>query len=88
MQEALVELLDEMALPKPIDWESINYEPIRNLSILNALDTYNKISSNDVMGNSEKIMSLLGIIAYLQMENAAQWIMIERYKQSAAKMDD
>lgn len=81
IQEALEQIVDEMALPKPIDWESINYETMKKISVINTLDTYDKVCKNPHMSDSDRIMSILGIISYLQLENAAQWIMLERQRQ-------
>lgn len=82
--EALAEIIDEMGVDKPVDWESLNYDTMRNLAVLGAIETYESVMS---MSGSEtnKALTLMSIIGYLQMENAAQWIMLSKeYKDAKA----
>ena len=81
--EALAEIIDEMGLDKPIDWESFDYDAMRNLAVLGAIETYDTVMSMDKHNESEKALTLMSIIGYLQMENAAQWIMLSKEYQDA-----
>ena len=75
--EALAEIIDEMGLDKPIDWESLNYDSMRNLAVLGAIETYENVMSMEG-SDTNKALTLMSIIGYLQMENAAQWIMLTK----------
>ena len=75
--EALAGIIDEMGLDKPIDWESLNYDSMRNLAVLGAIETYENVMSMEG-SDTNKALTLMSIIGYLQMENAAQWIMLTK----------
>jgi hypothetical protein len=64
-------------LDKPIDWEEMNYESLRNLAVLSAIETYETVM-NMQESESDQAVTLMSIIGYLQMENAAQWIMLTK----------
>lgn len=72
------ELVDIIALEKPIDWESINYDGCRDLAISGAVNEYLDVMENEQLGEDMKHLSLISIMSYLILENMAQWIMIEQ----------
>lgn len=72
------EVVDEIALEKPVDWESFNYESVKELAVVEALEHYNEIINNPEMSSEEKHMTIVSIMAYLMMENAQLWIKIKK----------
>ena len=74
----IAELVDIIALEKLIDWESVNYEATRDLSIASMLEHYNDLKTRTPDILDESIISML---AYLTMENTMLWIEIQRMKQ-------
>jgi hypothetical protein len=77
--EAIAELVDEMIDEKPELWGKVAPDSMKNLTILNALETYNNIEKLDVC-NDDKVILLISIISYLMLENTAQWVIMERNK--------
>jgi hypothetical protein len=68
------ELVDEIALEKPLDFESVNYLGMRDLAIQGALEQYIDIKNNESLNEEAKELSLLAILSYLIMENSQLWV--------------
>jgi hypothetical protein len=81
LQELLSDLIDEIALEKPLDWESCNYEELKNLSISNAIEM---VAGFGIKFEGMPSISLLATIAYMLMENTQLWIDNYGLKQSMA----
>lgn len=79
--EAISELVDEIALEKPLDWESYNYEATKQVAILGAIEQYYNIINNTKLNDSEKETSLVSVLSYLVLENTQLWVEISRLKQ-------
>jgi hypothetical protein len=80
--EFISTLIDDMALDKPIDWESYNYEKTKDLAITQAYVKY-----QELIENKDPVAMELGIVsmlAYLMLENAAQWIELMRLKKQGS----
>ena len=73
----VADLVDEVALDKPVDWESFKYEHVRDLAVIHSADTYKNIMMSDI-NDEEKVVTILSTMAYLMTENAVQWLMLER----------
>lgn len=71
------ELIDEISFEKPLDWESINYESIKEIAIIEAFQKYHDIMSMEV---NDREASMVSILAYLMMENTMAWITINKNK--------
>jgi hypothetical protein len=74
-------LVDDIALEKPLDWESFNYESVKEVAIQGAIDSYIDIINNTALNESEKSLSILSILSYLIMENTMLWITIKKGQQ-------
>ena len=72
------ELIDEISIDKPLDWEAYNYEATKEVAIVNAYEKYREIMEHKDPINRE--ISLVSILAYLMLENSAQWIELMRLK--------
>ncbi len=68
------ELVDEIALEKPLDFESLNYEGMRDLAIQGALEQWIDIQNNENLNDEAKELSVLAILSYLIMENSQLWV--------------
>lgn len=79
--EAISGLIDEIALEKPLDWESFNYEATKQVAIMGAIEQYHNIN-NSTLSDEEKRTSLLAVLAYLVMENTQLWIEMYKMKES------
>ena len=75
------ELVDEIALEKPLDWESFNYDSVKQVAIDGAVETYLNIINNPELNEEEQGMSFLAIVAYLMMENTQLYVEHLRSKQ-------
>ena len=75
------ELVDEIALEKPLDWESFNYDSVNQVAIDGAVETYLNIINNPELNEEEQGMSFLAIVAYLMMENTQLYVEHLRSKQ-------
>jgi hypothetical protein len=73
------ELIDEISLEKPIDWESYNYEATKEVALVNAYEKYHEIMS--YQDEEHREMSMVSILGYLMLENSVQWIELMRLKQ-------
>ena len=73
------DLIDELSLDKPIDWESYNYEATKQIALLNAYEKYLELKNNPDQDHQE--IGIVSIMAYLMLENASQWVEIMRLKQ-------
>lgn len=71
---AVNELVDVIALEKPVDFEAINYEVVRSLSVTSAIEQYTSIMNNPELDEASRQTSLIAIIAYLLTENTVLWI--------------
>jgi hypothetical protein len=79
--DVISELIDEIALEKPLDWESFNYDSVKQVAILGAIEHYQNIINNQDLNQQEKETALVSILAYLVMENSQLWIEITRLKE-------
>jgi hypothetical protein len=78
--EYISELVDEIALEKPIDFESFNYDSVKQVAILGAIEQYQNIINSENLSDCDKETSLLAIFSYLVMENTMLWIEVKRAK--------
>lgn len=74
----LADLIDDIALESPVDFESLNYEGMRDLAIQGALEQYYDLKNSQTLNEEHKELSIISIIAYLTMENTA--LHIQRLK--------
>lgn len=74
------ELVDEIALEKPLDWEAFNYETVKETAIHGAVEQYLDVINNQDLGEEEAGISYLAIVAYLMMENMMLHIENQRYR--------
>lgn len=72
------ELVDEIALEKPLDFESFNYDSVKEISILGAIETYTNIINNSEMSQEDAELSMIATMAYLILENTILWITITK----------
>lgn len=72
------ELIDEISIEKPLDWESYNYEATKEIALVNAYEKYHEIMS--CQDEDHREMSMVSILAYLMLENSTQWIELMRLK--------
>lgn len=75
------ELVDEIALEKPLDWEHFNYEGMRDVAIQGVLEQYFDLIHNVRLNDQLKELSLLAILSYLVMENTQLWLEITKLKE-------
>lgn len=61
-------LVDECALDKPVNWELLNYEQVKEISVSNVIEIFKRFP--DVGMNIE----LMTMMAYLLTENTHLWI--------------
>jgi hypothetical protein len=78
--EAISELIDDIALEKPLDWEVINYDSAKQVAILGAIEQYQEIINSPKLNDQEKETSLVSVLAYLVLENTQLWCEISRMK--------
>lgn len=74
----IAELVDEIALEKPLDWESFNYEGMRDVAIQNTIEQYFSLIHNVRLNEGMQELSLLAILSYLVMENTQLWLEITK----------
>ena len=74
------ELIDEIALEKPLDWEVFNYETVKETAIQGAIEMYMDVINNTDMTEEDRGMSYLATVAYLMMENTMLHIENQRYR--------
>jgi len=72
--EAISQLVDDIALEKPLDWESFNYDSVKEVAILGAIEQVHDIYNSSSLSDDDKETSIAAIIAYLMMENTQLWI--------------
>ncbi len=77
----IAELIDEIALEKPLDWESYNYKGMRDVAIQGVLEQYFDLIHNPGHNDTFKELSLLAVMSYLVMENTQLWIEIKKLKE-------
>lgn len=65
--ELLSDLVDETALDKPLDWESLNYEGLKRVAILHAIELFRD------MPHTQETLQLMATTAYLLIENTQLW---------------
>lgn len=65
--ELLSDLVDETALDKPLDWESLNYESLKQVAILHAIELFQG------MPHTQETLQLMATMAYLLIENTQLW---------------
>ena len=82
MMQRISELVDIIAMEKPLDWESVDYESTKMISISSMLEQYYnlKIKTPDIFDES-----VISIMSYLTLENMMLWIEIEQMKQGLKK---
>ncbi len=78
--QVISELVDEIAFEKPLDFESFNYESVKQVAILGAIEQYKNIMDSDVLDDCDKETSMVAILSYLVMENTHLWIEVKRAK--------
>jgi hypothetical protein len=76
------ELVDEIALEKPLDFESFNYDSVKEVAIMGALDVYNETINNSEMGQDDAELSMVATMAYLILENTILWITITKDREN------
>ena len=74
------ELVDIIALEKPVDFESIDYASIRDLSVLSAMEQIDSVMTNAELADTDKYTSLTAILAYMMVENTTLWVETLRQK--------
>ena len=67
--QVISDLIDIIAEEAPVDWESLNYEGVKEISIMNALEQVRNLRNNPLLSDEEKEQTLVSILAYLLMEN-------------------
>lgn len=67
--QVISDLIDIIAEEAPVDWESLNYEGVKEISIMNALEQVRNLHNNPLLSEEEKEQTLVSILAYLLMEN-------------------
>ena len=67
--QVISDLIDIIAEEAPVDWESLNYEGVKEISIMNALEQVRNLRNNPLLSEEEKEQTLVSILAYLLMEN-------------------
>ena len=82
MMNRISELVDIIAMEKPLDWESVDYESTKMISISSMLEQYYnlKMKTPDILDES-----VISIMSYLTLENMMLWIEIEQMKQGLKK---
>jgi hypothetical protein len=73
-------ILDEIALEKPLDWESYNYEGMRDVAIQSTLEQYFSLIHNVKMNGELQEIALLSVMSYLVLENTQLWLEITKMK--------
>ena len=71
--DLISELVDESVGDKPIDFEGYNYENLKRLSILGAVQSYMDVQELEV-DDISKQLSVISVLAYLIMENTVLWM--------------
>ena len=72
------ELVDEIALEKPLDWESFNYDAVKEVAVVEAVEKYYQLQNE----SEDPKLGIMSIMAYLMMENTQLWIELRRIKTS------
>ncbi len=71
-------LVDEIALEKPLDFEAFNYDSVKEVAIMGALDMYSDIINNSEMDQADAELTMIATMAYLILENTILWITITK----------
>lgn len=66
--ELLSELVDETALDKPLNWEGLDYEAMKNVAITHTLELFKGVPVN------QETIQLMAMMAYLFIENTQLWV--------------
>lgn len=77
--DAVSELVDEVALDKPLDFEKYNWEAQKKLAILETCETYFGAMDAD-LGVDGYHATIVAIMSYLLIENMILWTMIQENK--------
>ena len=71
--EIISELVDESVGDKPANFEGYDYENLKKLSILGAVQSYMEMQELDV-DDVSKQLSIISVLAFLIMENTVLWM--------------
>lgn len=63
----LSEIVDETALDKPLDWEGLNYEAMKEIAISHVIELF------EGMPHTQESILLMATMAYLFVENTQLW---------------
>lgn len=74
------EIVDEIALEKSLDWESFNYETVKETAIQGTLELFLEAINNTDLTEDEKGVMFLSTVAYTIMENTMLNIENQRYR--------
>ena len=67
------ELVDEIALEKPLDWEAFS-PSLKEIAINESVEHLLSIINNPEMSEREKGLSIAAIFSYLTLENTILWV--------------
>lgn len=70
--DIISELVDESVGDKPVNFEGYDYDSLKKISILGAVQSYLDMNDLDVSDVSKQL-SVISVLSYLIMENTVLW---------------